>query len=83
MNTETALPGAGALHAAAAGATRRTLRTLIRREFWEHPALWLVPLIVAAALAVVTMFAKTIGVRVNDISIQHVDADPRASWCST
>jgi ABC-2 type transport system permease protein len=77
MNTETALPGAGALHAAAAGVTRRTLRTLIRREFWEHTALWLVPLIVAAALAVVTVFAKSVGVRVNDVSIQNVDADAR------
>ena len=77
MNTETALPGVGALHAAAPGATRRTLRTLIRREFWEHTALWLVPLIVTAALTVVTMFAKTLAVRVNDVAIQHFDAPAR------
>ena len=63
--------------AVAAHATRTTLITLMRREFWEHAALWLVPLIVAAALAVVTMFAKTIGVRVNDVSIQHFDAPAR------
>ena len=77
MNTETALPGVGAPHTAAPGATRRTLRTLIRREFWEHTALWLVPLIVTAALAVVTIFAKTIAVRVNDVSIQQIDAPAR------
>jgi ABC-2 type transport system permease protein len=77
MNTETAALGAAAPPSAVPGATRATLRTLIRRELWEHTALWLVPLIVAAALAVVTIFAKTIGVRVNDVSIQNVDADAR------
>jgi len=78
MNTETAALGAGAPPPAAAPAvTGRTLRTLIRREFWEHTALWLVPLIVAAALAVVTLFAKTIGVRVNDVNIQNVDEGAR------
>jgi len=77
MNTETASLGADAPHRVAPEATRQTLRTLMRREFWEHTALWLVPLIVAAALAVVTMFAKTIGVRVNDLSIQHFDEPAR------
>ena len=77
MNTETASLGADAPHTVAPEATRQTLRTLMRREFWEHTALWLVPLIVAAALAVVTVFAKTIGVRVNDVSIQNIDADAR------
>ncbi len=77
MNTETVPTGVGAPHTAAPGATRPTLRTLIRREFWEHTALWLVPLIVAAALAVVTIFAKTIGVRVNDVSIQQIDEPAR------
>jgi ABC-2 type transport system permease protein len=77
MNAETAALGAAAPLGAAPGATRATLRTLIRRELWEHTALWLVPLIVAAALAVVTMFAKTIGVRVNDVNIQHFDGPAR------
>jgi len=77
MNTETASLGADAPHTVAPEATRQTLRMLMRREFWEHTALWLVPLIVAAALAVVTVFAKTIGVRVNDVSIQNIDADAR------
>ena len=27
-----------------------TLRTLLRRELWEHPALWRAPLIIAALL---------------------------------
>jgi len=42
-------PGAQSTAAAPARPTR-PLVTLIRREFWEHPALWLAPLAVAALL---------------------------------
>jgi ABC-2 type transport system permease protein len=34
------------------------LRTLIRREFWEHRALWIAPLSVAALLLVVAIIGK-------------------------
>ena len=71
MNTEPAALGAAAPLSAAPGAARATLRTLIRREFWEHTALWMVPLIVAAALALVTIFAKTIAVHVEDTDVQR------------
>ncbi|HEY1898996.1 MAG TPA: hypothetical protein VGG49_04290, partial [Steroidobacteraceae bacterium] len=34
------------------------LRTLIRREFWEHRALWIAPLSVAALLLVGAIIGK-------------------------
>jgi ABC-2 type transport system permease protein len=34
------------------------LRTLIRREFWEHRALWMAPLAMAALLLVAAIFGK-------------------------
>jgi ABC-2 type transport system permease protein len=35
-----------------------TLLTLLRREFWEHRALWIAPLVVAALLAVVAALGR-------------------------
>jgi ABC-2 type transport system permease protein len=55
MNTETAHLGSAPLSVAAAHETRTTLVTLMRREFWEHRGLWLVPTIVAALLALATL----------------------------
>jgi ABC-2 type transport system permease protein len=55
MNTETATLAAAPLSAAAGHETRTTLVTLMRREFWEHRGLWLVPTIVAALLALATL----------------------------
>jgi ABC-2 type transport system permease protein len=55
MNTETAHLGAAPLSAAAAHETRTTLITLMRREFWEHRGLWLLPTILAALLALATL----------------------------
>jgi ABC-2 type transport system permease protein len=58
MNTETAdLRSAAPVRSAARIDTRGTLISLIRREFWEHAALWRVPLIVAALLAISTVFS--------------------------
>jgi len=33
-----------------------TLRTLVRREFWEHRWLWIVPLAIAASIVLAAMF---------------------------
>ena len=55
MNTETAHLSTPVLRAAAGHETRTTLITLMRREFWEHRGLWLVPAIVAALLALATL----------------------------
>ncbi|MEZ5459667.1 MAG: hypothetical protein R3E65_10310 [Steroidobacteraceae bacterium] len=42
-------------------------QTLIRREFWEHRALWLAPLVVAGLLVVLTFLAGGV----------HISADAR------
>jgi len=42
----------------AAAAHPPVLRTLIRREFWEHRALWIAPLAVAAFVLVVAIIGK-------------------------
>jgi ABC-2 type transport system permease protein len=56
---------------AAARGLGEVLLTLVRREFWEHRALWLAPLVVAALLAL----CATIG-RV------HIDLDDAAHFAS-
>src|SRR6478609_2596072 len=48
---------AAPVSAAAGSDTRGILLTLMRREFWEHTALWRVPLIVAGLLAISTIFS--------------------------
>ncbi len=40
-----------------------TLATLVRREFWEHPALWRAPLIIAALLVGTFIIGATMGGR--------------------
>jgi ABC-2 type transport system permease protein len=47
-----------------------TLATLVRREFWEHPALWRAPAIVAGLLAISTLFSMTINI--NDRHVPHM-----------
>ncbi|MBS0365830.1 MAG: ABC-2 transporter permease [Proteobacteria bacterium] len=54
MNTE-----ATAVASPPAVSARTTLLTLVRRELWEHPALWRVPLIVAGFLAVAAALVST------------------------
>jgi ABC-2 type transport system permease protein len=46
-------------------------QTLIRREFWEHRALWLAPLIVAALLIVITLLSG--GVHISPDARVEVD----------
>jgi ABC-2 type transport system permease protein len=41
----------------APGSLQQTLVTLVRREFWEHRALWIAPLVTAALLVVCALFA--------------------------
>jgi ABC-2 type transport system permease protein len=41
-----------------AAAHRPVLRTLVHREFWEHRALWMAPLSVAALLLIVAIIGK-------------------------
>ena len=62
MNTETADLRTAPVSAAAGSDTRGILLTLMRREFWEHTALWRVPLIVAGLLAISTIFSVSIDV---------------------
>ena len=61
MNTEVADAAAGAaLKSAATPAVispARTLQTLVRREFWEHPALWRAPVIAGGLLVGVLLIA--------------------------
>jgi ABC-2 type transport system permease protein len=66
MNTETAALSATAPAADPVPDLRTTLTTLLKRELWEHPALWRVPLIVAAVLALCTIFSVSLGIQIND-----------------
>jgi len=77
MNTETVDLGAVPLARGAPGALRTTLVTLIRREFWEHAALWRAPAIVAALLMLVAVFSTSIAVNVNDTHVLHLDPATR------
>jgi ABC-2 type transport system permease protein len=46
-----------------------TLTTLVRREFWEHRSLWIVPLAVAILIVVAAMFPHS-GMQVSRIDYQ-------------
>jgi len=71
MNTTLAdTAGEGPRSSAAATAAKgltETLRTLVRREFWEHRSLWLAPLVVTALLALCALIGR-----------MHVDFDDAA-----
>jgi len=53
VTTGTAVPAGSA----APGGLQQTLVTLVRREFWEHRALWIAPLATAVLLVVFVLFA--------------------------
>jgi ABC-2 type transport system permease protein len=72
MSTE-----AAELQAAVGPDLRTRLRTLVRRELWEHPALWRAPLIVAAVLALCTIFSVTLGIQVDDRRLSLIDESER------
>jgi ABC-2 type transport system permease protein len=76
MNTETADLGSVApVSRTGRIGTRETLITLMRREFWEHAALWRVPLAVAALLAISTVFSWRL--EVDDKHLRMLDASTR------
>ena len=54
-----------------ADATRPML-TLLKREVWEHPALWIAPLVVTVALLIGAIFGRAYGPRTMPISIGNV-----------
>jgi ABC-2 type transport system permease protein len=59
-----AVPASSVAH----GGLQQTLVTLVRREFWEHRALWIAPLATAALLVVCALFAHgNIQVDGNDV----------------
>jgi ABC-2 type transport system permease protein len=60
---DTARPSSDAAPAVTRG-RGEVLLTLVRREFWEHRALWLAPLVVAALMAVVAAIGRV-----------HIDMD--------
>jgi len=67
MNTTLADTAPDSPRSAATPAARKPgdiLLTLVRREFWEHRALWLAPLVVAALMAVVAVIGRV-----------HIDVD--------
>ena len=67
MNTTLADSAQGSPRTDATPAAKRPgdiLLTLVRREFWEHRALWLAPLVVAALLALVAAIGRV-----------HIDMD--------
>ncbi len=73
MNTETAHLSVAPSSAAAGHQTRTTLVTLMRREFWEHRSLWLLPAIVAAVLALVTLIASSLDSHGNTVPTLGAD----------
>jgi ABC-2 type transport system permease protein len=75
MNTETATLSTAPARAAAGHDTRSTLITLMRREFWEHRGLWLVPVIVAALLALTTLVSVSFDFHGN--RIPSISADQK------
>jgi ABC-2 type transport system permease protein len=76
MNSETANLSSAPASAGAVRA-RTMLLTLMRREFWEHTALWRVPAAVAALLAVLTLFSSHVGVEINGMNIRDFDGSER------
>jgi ABC-2 type transport system permease protein len=50
--------------------TANTLVMLVRREFWEHRALWIAPLVVAGLLALVAAFGRA---QIDDDDLRGLD----------
>ena len=55
-----------------------TLGTLVRREFWEHPALWRAPLIIAALLVGTFVIGATMGGRHVGVHVDGWDGNMSA-----
>ncbi len=70
MTSESAeMRAATAPRLAARTAVTRPLLTLLKREIWEHPALWVAPLVVTAALLSGAIFARAYAPGTAPISI--------------
>ena len=52
-----------------------TLATLVRREFWEHPALWRAPLIIAGLLVGTFIIGATMGGRHIGVHVEGWDGN--------
>ena len=76
MNTETHTPQAAALPPPPGA--RDVMLTLVRREFWEHTSLWLVPAIGAAVLALLALGASQATINVDLAHLPRISADDRA-----
>jgi ABC-2 type transport system permease protein len=77
MSTESAALHPAAPEGATAPDARRTLRTLMQRELWEHPALWRAPVVVAAVLALCTIFSVSLGIQINDERLSLIGESER------
>lgn len=72
MNESAELRAEAAPQAATRSAATRPMLTLLKREVWEHPALWIAPLVVSAALIVGVIFLRAYAPRAMPISIGNV-----------
>lgn len=69
MNESAELRAAAASPSEIRAVPTRPMLTLLKREVWEHSALWIAPLIVSAALIVGAIFARAYLTRAMPISI--------------
>jgi ABC-2 type transport system permease protein len=63
MNESAEIRAATAPQSAARTSATQPLLTLLKREVWEHPALWIAPLVVMAALLLGAIFGRAYGPR--------------------
>ncbi|HEY2590141.1 MAG TPA: hypothetical protein VGI35_01015 [Steroidobacteraceae bacterium] len=68
---------AAAPQSAARTAATRPMLTLLRRELWEHTALWIAPLVVAAALIVGAIFGRAYAPAAMPISVGDGPVPPQ------
>lgn len=69
MNESAELRAPAATQSATRAAATRPMLTLLKRELWEHPALWIAPLVTTAVLLIIAIFGRAYGPRTMPISI--------------
>ena len=74
MNESAELRADAAPQLVSRAAPTRPMLTLLKREVWEHAALWIAPLVVSAALIVGAIFARAYAHRAMPIPIGDVAA---------
>ena len=78
MSSESAeVRAAAAPQTATRTTATRPMLTLIKREFWEHAALWVAPLVVTAALIIGAIFGRAYGPGTMPVSLGDVPATPQ------